>query len=389
VEHLYSKGVALYASFSISVLFMAASFLIHFRKLKFNHAQKVSLSDITSPKDAYLGMLTPLQIGMKAGLAGSSFGSEFLLIITYLEDDPSLAAGIITFRLLHMVVTGMFLAILFGNVSVAKWLDEKGVMKGAPHLRELMNEKFSRANVPFVMTTILLSMIDCPMLQFLPWNDSPMYRESGGFPSQTLMKWTLDTDALQATVNVIIQIYSLSARVSLNIQERALSGLNLAFSLIGVVSALITLCLKTALLEGVADTDDNANNRQNNEQEFGLDEVPYPISDSSEPTRKISRPSAIEIGALYQLSEYESGTSRYTENPMLGSSENATKDEAPGLVGKSNKKECEIAELRRVIENMSSENEQMRLENEQMRREMENLRTGHSEEETTNEQPQI
>ena len=152
---------------------------------------------------------------------------------------------------------------------------------------------------------------------------------------------------------------------------------------------MITLCLKTALLEGVADTEDDANNRQNNEQEFGLDEVPYPIPDSREPTRKNSRPSVIEIGALYQLSEYESGTSRYTENPMLGSSENATKDEAPGLVGKSNKKECEIAELRRVIENMSSENEQMRLENEQMRKEMENLRTGHSQEETTNEQPQI
>ena len=158
---------------------------------------------------------------MKAGLAGSSFGSEFLLIITYLNEVPPLAAGIITFRLLHMVVTGMFVAILFGNESVAKWLDEKGVVKGAPHLRELMNEKFSRANVPFVMTTVLLSMIDCPMLQFLPWKDSPMYRESDGFPSQTVMKWSLGTDALQATVNGIIQIYSLSTRVSSNAKRRS------------------------------------------------------------------------------------------------------------------------------------------------------------------------
>ena len=116
-----------------------------------------------------------------------------------------------------------------------------------------------------------------------------MYRESNGFPSQTVMKWSLGTDALQATVNGIIQIYSLSTRVSSNAQEKALSGLNLAFSLIGVISALITLCLKNALLEGVADTEDS-NTRQTNEEGSALDEVPNPISDSRESARKFSRP---------------------------------------------------------------------------------------------------
>ena len=109
-----------------------------------------------------------------------------------------------------------------------------------------------------------------------------MYRESNGFPSQTVMKWSLGTDALQATVNGIIQIYSLSTRVSSNAQEKALSGLNLAFSLIGVISALITLCLKYALLEGVADTEDDSMPRPNNEEGSGLASFAkyhlYPVS---------------------------------------------------------------------------------------------------------------
>jgi hypothetical protein len=176
----------------------------------------------------------------------------------------------------------------------------------------------------------------------------------------------------------------------------------LAFSLIGVISALITLCLKNALLEGVADTEDDSMPRPNNEEGSGLDRVPKPSMDNRELIRKISRLSEVQIEALYQLSEYESGTSRYTENPMLGSSENATKDEkAPELVEENNKMKSENAELRskndkmssenaqvrNETEKMSSENRQMRNENEQMRREMENLRTrGHSQDETTNEE---
>ena len=166
----------------------------------------------------------------------------------------------------------------------------------------------------------------------------------------------------------------------------------MAFSLIGVVSALITLCLKTALLEGVADTEDDANNRQNNEQEFGLDEVPYPFQTA------VSRHERFLSGcrALYQLSEYESGTSRYTENPYVRFIGECDERRGSRIGGESDKMKSENVELRRVIDKMCSENEQMRLENEQMRleneqmrKEMENLRTGHSQEETTNEQPQI
>ena len=72
----------------------------------------------------------------------------------------------------------------------------KGIVNNATTLHHLLCDKFSRAHLPFVIITIMLSMIDCPTLQFLPWKDTQFYRESKGFPSLALMKWTLGADAI-------------------------------------------------------------------------------------------------------------------------------------------------------------------------------------------------
>ena len=63
--------------------------------------------------------------------------------------------------------------------TIAVWLEEKGIVHGASKLRQLLNDKFSLENLPFVMMPVLWSMIDCPFLQFLPWRDSTLYREQG------------------------------------------------------------------------------------------------------------------------------------------------------------------------------------------------------------------
>jgi alpha-tubulin suppressor-like RCC1 family protein/FtsZ-binding cell division protein ZapB len=257
VDSLYSKGLALYITFSIAALFTGATFLVHFKKAGFNNAEQSSSQSGSNEIDSsLLGMLTPLQIGMKSGIAGLSFGSELLLIITYLGQAPWSAAGLIVFRLLHAIVAGMFLSILFGYDAIAVWLEEKGIVHGASKLRQLLNDKFSLENLPFVMMPVLLSMIDCPFLQFVPWRDSTLYRESKGFPSLSLLKWSLGTDVLQATASAIIQIYQLATRQTSSSQEKALTGMNITFSFIGIASSLVVFCLKTALLERKEDVKD-------------------------------------------------------------------------------------------------------------------------------------
>ena len=257
VDSLYSKGLALYITFSIAALFTGATFLVHFKKAGFNNAEQSSSQSGSNEIDSsLLGMLTPLQIGMKSGIAGLSFGSELLLIITYLGQAPWSAAGLIVFRLLHAIVAGMFLSILFGYDTIAVWLEGKGIVHGAIKLRQRVNDKFSLENLPFVMMPVLLSMIDCPFLQFVPWRDSTLYRESKGFPSLSLLKWSLGTDVLQATASAIIQIYQLATRQTSSSQEIALTGMNISFSLIGIASSLVVFCLKTALLEHKEDVKD-------------------------------------------------------------------------------------------------------------------------------------
>ena len=197
--------------------------------------------------------MTPLQIVMKSGLAGFSFGSELFLIIGLSEDAPRLSIVMLLFRLTHILVAGMFISIVFGDERIGSWLEKKGIVNNATGLHHLLCDKFSRAHLPFVIIAIMLSMVDCPLLQFLPWKDTQFYRESKGFPSLPLMKWTLSADAVQATSSVIIQIYYISTSVGLNepttsLQAKALFGLNISFSLIGITSALVTLCLKTTLL---------------------------------------------------------------------------------------------------------------------------------------------
>ena len=90
------------------------------------------------------------------------------------------------------------------------------MVKNAQSMHLLLNEKFSRGNMPFVSGMVLLSMFDCSLLQFLPWIASVMYTESQGFPSVTLLKWALGIETMQATVSVITQVYYLATSANSN-----------------------------------------------------------------------------------------------------------------------------------------------------------------------------
>ena len=213
-------------------------------------------------------------------------------------------------------------------------------------------------------------MIDCPLLQFLPWKGTQFYRESKGFATLSLMKWTLGADAIQAAVSVIIQTYYISTSLELDepttsLQAKALFGLNISFSLIGVISALVTLCLKATLLNRMEYSGEgDSKHEHNNKEEIELHEVPKPVVAIGDVSRKVQhRGSEIELGAVYPSTEYFKGEHIITENPMLGSSEVIT-PMTP-----------EYLKLVEVNNEIKSENLGLRSENEQMRSEIENLRT--------------
>ena len=363
VESLYTNGIAIYASFTITALFAAISFLVHFKKQGYNRAQQSSSSeDAEEPSvnvKGCVGTLTPLQTSMKSGLAGFSFGSEFFLIIGLLADAPHLGAVMIAFRCTHIIVTGMFVSILFGSEENAQWLEQRGVVKNAQTMHLLLNEKFSRVSMPFVSGVVLLSLFDCSLLQFLPWNASEMYTESQGFPSLTVLKWALGTDTVQATASVITQIYFLATSANLNeptttAQAKALFGLNISFAVIGAVSGLVTLCLKNGLLSR-------------------LEKEQYAQKDKSG--------SENGIEAHY---ETDGGTikSSFTENPMLTSMGSADiedvkkfKERIAELVAENNRVHSEVLELRSENQTIKAEVQTLQSKNEHLESENNQLRT--------------
>jgi hypothetical protein len=349
LESLYTKGIALYASFTITALFVAISFLVHFKKQGFNRAlqsaQALSSEDAekSSVNVNKVATLTPLQTAMKSGLAGFSFGSEFFLIIGLLEDAPNLGAVMIMFRCAHIIVTGIFVLILYGSEENAQWLEQRGVFKNAQTMHLLLNENFSRASMPFVSGIVLLSLFDCSLLQFLPWNASEMYTESQGFPSLTVLKWTLGTDTVQATASVITQIYFLATNANLDKpnttgQAKALFGLNISFAVMGAVSGLITLCLKNGLLSRLEKKLDTLNDKGGGEN--GI-EAFYEAGD----------------GAIQKS---------FTENPMLTYMGSTGTEDARKIKERN-------AELEAAILKVQSENLELRSEAQTLQSRIEHL----------------
>ena len=128
----------------------------------------------------------------------------------------------------------------------------------------------------------------------------------------------------------------------------------MAFCLVGVVSIVVTLCLKSALLQRMQDADDDSKGSQKNVEGFGSDKVPESFVDKE-----------LELEAFYRSSECEGKKYGFTENPMLDASENTNEKKPPmppeslELVEVNGKMKSENAELRRKNEIMSSELQQV------------------------------
>jgi hypothetical protein len=261
MEALCEKGAALIGAFAMTALFAAVVGAMQYKKHDSNKANKDSEN-----KTNTLAVLPSQMVAIKACLTGFSFGSELFLLYVILGKAPGLAAVMIIFRLSHMVVAGTYITVLFGSSGVSAWLEDKGVVKKATTLPSLLSEDFCRANMSLLSGVVLLSMVDCSMMQFLPWKASLVYTESQGFPSLQLLRWCLGTDTVQATVSVLCQIIFLATSSSDSVpstsgQLKALFAMNITTTVLGSVWGLTILYTKESLLSGLESEGEDDGNK--------------------------------------------------------------------------------------------------------------------------------
>ena len=110
---------------------------------------------------------------------------------------------------------------------------------------------------------------------------------------------------------------------------------------------MVTLCLKSALLQRTQDAEDDSKGSQKNVEGFGSDKVPESFVDKE-----------LELENVYRSSQSEGKKYGLAENPMLDASENTNEEEPP--------MPAESLELMKVNGKMKSENAELRRKNEIM-----------------------
>jgi hypothetical protein len=215
----------------------------------------------------------------------------------------------------------------------------------------LMDDKFAREAVPLCGGVVLLSMCDCTLLQFLPWKQSPMFTESKGFPALSMLRWCMCTKVIQSTVSVVCQLIFITTTTTaadiMTPQAKALFGMNITLAIMGVVTGLVLLSIKSGLLsrmiegdKGVAAAavDHELGRADNNKNKEGL--------------------------VFSHTDIYSSREVALTVNPMLyGSNRSGCGDRANSQNISTNQEFDEVSELR-------SENENLRNENKRISRDM-------------------
>ena len=124
VEMLFTNNIAYYVSLSIGALFaFVCCIMRHLRGLA--NDRQLNHNGHGHEKDADpLGQLSILQVLIKSGLPGVSFGSEIVLIVGIMYEMPPLAVVMLLFRLAHVVGTLFAVIALFGSASTKGYLTQ-------------------------------------------------------------------------------------------------------------------------------------------------------------------------------------------------------------------------------------------------------------------------
>jgi hypothetical protein len=317
-EALFKNGTALIGAAIVTGIFLLVVGVMQYEKQAYGKS---------------MATLPPFMVIVKASLTGFSYGSELFLVIGMLSNGPGFAALMILFRLAHVGVAAMLVTILFGPTWFPAWVEDNGWVKNARTLHTLLDESYCRAKMPHLVGVIMLSMLDCSLVQFLPWKASSVYEESKGFPCTSVMRWCLATDAVQATVSVLCQITFLSTSggddgADTNSQAKTLFALNITFAVMGNVAGMLMLFLKDTLMRRMGINKPSSSSSSSNSESDGDSQVQQQQRDEVPPSCSVDIQTAADVadvglslGSVYKDRSLEMMTSPSTMNPMMAAME--------------------------------------------------------------------
>lgn len=319
ISLIFTDGVALYGTFSLTFGFIAVVAGAYFLKEK-------------HPDD--LAQLSKFQTFTKSFLAGSTWGSELFLIAGLFEDSPDYAIAMLCLRLLHFVCGAIVLYGMLGKKGTFRDRINKRLVhhsheeKGLP---DMLNHDFLRENIPVVNLLMLLTMCDCTIVQFMPWRKSHMYSQSKGFATKGLMKFVLGTKTIQCILSTVVQIAYLAstddAEPTTNVEAQALFGLNIAFSVTSVIfstlSYLLRLKLKNAKKKSaqgenskVEETPKGTGKKEESEKREESKKKEEAKQNGETEEKVVRRSVVVELTEVFQEPSEEV---RYTQNPLIAS----------------------------------------------------------------------
>ena len=157
----------------------------------------------------------------------------------------------VIFRLLHVFATVFLLIALFGSLETETFVQK--VLSDASNWKAELNKLFAASNIPIVGAILLLCVCDISLVQLLPWKRTDFYAKSNGFPSKSLMRFSLGIDMIQAGGSAICTIVylALSSHQSdptTSPEARLLFAMNISLSLLTLIMSLVVLFLKDRLL---------------------------------------------------------------------------------------------------------------------------------------------
>jgi len=160
IEVMFSKGVALSVSFSVSAAFVLICGFMQMKK--------------EGEKDD-IGQLDRVQVFIKSALPGFSFGSELFLIFAMWKEAPLIARIKLACRLFFPLLLIYILCVVFSSDRVKDRLTYF-----TPNARlwgTHMDMNFAREILPVVAVMIILCMGDITLVQMLPWKKSVFYTD--------------------------------------------------------------------------------------------------------------------------------------------------------------------------------------------------------------------
>lgn len=287
---IYSNGGALGGSFVFAFLFVGVAYMLHSNWAKY---------------EEFLVQMKSQQVILRSLQPGWTWASELFLLPGINMTEPALVGSMCLFRLSHALLAFIIIGVLFDPYDMVKDnLDP--LIDDVSRLRKLYHYDFGSSNKISVGLVLILSLFDVTMIQYLPWKSpNPYFSDSGGFPTLSVMQWSISVKIVQSVVSIASQIAFLGAKADLNLpvmepQGMALFVLNILVAAAGIVVWAYILLTK--------DTSMRKADGEMKKEEFRQFELP---SLEDRPTADVG-----SFGDVYGDSEAAIAPTLY-DNPMM------------------------------------------------------------------------